>query len=84
MKTQPFFCLQFKSIVKFLILLMSFFLIACSPEDSDETSSSSDNGSSTTIKEGVFFDSAVGGVSYVSGGQSGETSLYFEYPPWRS
>lgn len=46
---------------------LCWFLLGCQVEDDD------DNKTSVAIKEGVFLDSAVEGITYASGAQSGTT-----------
>ncbi len=63
------------------ILLLASFLCACggggSGGGSSETSSDPDGSNSNpiTIKQGQFLDSAVQGLAYVSGGQTGTTDV---------
>lgn len=62
--------------LKLLLLIVSFIgvLGACnSPGNDDDDDDDSADPINVTVKEGVFLDSAVQGISYVSGNQSGVT-----------
>jgi len=79
----------FSNLFSYSVLLLSFFiLIGCSSDSGGGSSTTSDtdttdtetgddgtgdDGSSLVVKTGYFVDSAVAGVDFVSGGQTGTT-----------